>query len=210
MADVAETAHPRRAALAHLELRASGGSDAGVRMAEVPHLGKLSLRGSPDDHAFLNAVAASFGVGLPLAPNTSATSDAAGGSLALWLGPDEWLLVTPPGEEGALAASLAEGLAGIHSAVVDITDNSTTLRLSGPRVRDVLAKGVPIDVHPRAFPAGKVVQTLCVHADIILHRRDDEPNQSPVFELTVRRSFAEYVWLWLLDAAEEFAVAVDA
>ena len=211
MADMAEAAHRRRAALAHLDLRPSGSAKVGVRMAEVPHLGKLSLRGSTEDQAFLDGVAGALGGKLPLRANTSVS---AGGFLALWLGPDEWLLITPAGEEGALAASLAAGLAGIHSAVVDVTDNSTTLRLLGSRVRDVLAKGVPIDLHPREFPVGKVVQTLCVHADVILHRRDDESEgegeEGAVFELTVRRSFAEYVWLWLEDAGQEFGVAVDA
>ena len=209
MADSAEMAaveRPRRAALAHLELRPTGNADPGFRMAEMPHRGKLNLRGSAGDQAFLDAVAAAFGQSLPLNPNTCIVSGAA---LALWLGPDEWLLVTPPGEEGALAARLTEALSGIHSAVVDVTDNSTTLHLSGTRVRDVLAKGVPIDVHPRAFPTGRVAQTLCVHADVILHRRDDEEDGVAVFELTVRRSFAEYVWLWLQDAGQEFGVAVD-
>ena len=38
----------------------------------------------------------------------------------------------------------------------DQSDSRLVLRLSGPRVRDVLAKGVPVDLHPKAFKPGDV------------------------------------------------------
>ena len=76
--------------------------------------------------------------------------------------------------------------------------------MSGPSARDVLAKGCPLDLHPAVFGPGDCAQTLLAKANVTLRCVDD----SPRFELIVRRSFAEYAALWLHDAAMEYGCAV--
>ena len=49
------------------------------------------------------------------------------------------------------------------------------LELRGPRVRDVLAKGVSIDLHPRAFRTGDVAVTTASHLAVHLWQVADEP-----------------------------------
>src|SRR3546814_1606758 len=99
---------------------------------------KLNLRGDPADRAFMAAAGNALDMVLPTEPDTTTAS---GGVTALWLGPDEWLLTSAPGEETRLATRLREALADIHAAVVDVTETSTVIRLSGRWARDVLEIG---------------------------------------------------------------------
>ena len=193
----------RRAALLHVSAPAPGAAEPGVRLAEVAHAGKLVLRGRAELE-FIEA-AASVGLSLPTEPCTAATTEA---GAALWLGPDEWLIVTVPGAEGALAASLHAALAGLPAAVVDVTDSRTMLRVSGHAARAVLAKGCALDFHPRGFAAGAVKQSLLAKVDVVIRRPSGAPDDAdPVFEVTVLRSFADHLWRWLVDAATEYGLA---
>ena len=176
---------------------------AAVVISERPFLGHLDLRGDPGDGSFTSAAAGVLGFGLPTEPNTTGGK---GGLLALWLGPDEWLVVTPPDAQAPLAESLEAALQGVHASVADVTGGQTVITLSGPKAREVLAKGCPLDLHPTVFRPGDCTQTLLAKSNVTLRCVDD----SPSFELTVRRSFAEYAALWLQDAAQEYGCTVVA
>jgi sarcosine oxidase, subunit gamma len=158
---------------------------------ELPPLPQVGLRGAPDDPAFVEAVRAAVGAAPPRAPNTVAR---AGSAALLWLGPDEWLAV---GGDGDLAAPLRAALAGIHSAVVELTASRVVFEIAGGGARDVLAKGCAIDLHPRAFRAGQCAQTGLARGAVILELVDETPR----FRIFVRRSFARYLSAWLADAA---------
>ena len=176
---------------------------AGVRLREKPFLGHLNLRGDPADRDLLRSAAAVLGFELPLEPNTVAEAEYV---TALWLGPDEWLLLTPPGRETALADTLIAALADEFASVVDLSGGQTVVNLSGDHARDVLAKGCTLDVHPRAFGPGRCAQTLVAKAGVTIRQLDE----SPSFDLIVRRSFADYLAQWLEDAAQEYGLAVAA
>ena len=179
----------------------SRADDASVVISERPFLGHLNLRGDPEDMGFTSAAEAVLGLALPVEPNAVAVN---GALLALWLGPDEWLVVTPPTAQIQLSESLEAALYGMHAAVTDVTGGQTVITLGGPRARDVLAKGCPLDLHPAVFKAGDCAQTLVAKANVTICCVDD----SPSFELVVRRSFAEYTALWLHDAALEYGPSV--
>ena len=180
-----------------------GPSDAGVVLGEVRFQGKLNLRGNPDDAAFRSAVTGAVGVEPPITPGTvAAVYDRA----ILWLGPDEWLIVTPTGDETALRAALDAALAGLRASTVDVSDNYTTIRIGGPKARWVLAKGWPVDLHPKAFGPGRVVQSNLALTNVILRQTDD----APTYEILVRPSFAKYLWDWLTDASLEVGCRIDA
>jgi sarcosine oxidase subunit gamma len=130
---------------------------------------------------------------LPTEPNTVAgdTSRA-----ALWLGPDEWLVVGQPGSELLLEAEYRAA----GASVIDVSANRTTLELRGPRARELLEFGCPIDLHPRVFGPGRCAQTLLARANVLIWFVADDPE--PVYRLLVRTSFAAYVAAWLADASE--------
>ena len=152
-------------------------------MAELREIGGLSLtvlRGSGPD--FLTAVAGVLGVGLPEAPNTAAGE-------ALWLGPDEWLLVSGEDRTGPLEAALD----GQHCAIVDVSEARAVLELSGPGATDVLASGCRLDLE--TLRPGSCAQTALARAHVLL-----EPRGGGVWRLYVGRSFAAYARAWIEDA----------
>lgn len=164
----------------------------GITVVEATARGKLLLR---LDAASRRQAGDVLGFPVPDAPLASTASDQAA---CLWLGPDEWLLLCPAELVEPASAALEEALRGTHHAVVDVSHRILTLRLAGPRAADALAAGCPLDLHLRAFPPGMVARSLLGKVGITLHRLD-----AIVFELHVDRSFAEYAWLFLAQAARE-------
>ena len=205
-------AYLRQSALAHLGLdgraEASRGA-AGVALAERPHRGMVNLRLDPSDATAMAAFEAAFGFALPTQPNTTAGNGAAS---ALWLGPDEWWIVTPGPEPEAgpeLADKLRAALADGFAAVTEVGESRTCIRIAGPKARALLQKGCPLDFHPRAFGAGACAQTILAKATVVIYLSADESAaDGPVFEVYVLRSFAEYLWAWLEDAGREYGVTV--
>jgi sarcosine oxidase subunit gamma len=178
----------------------------GIRLCER-RLGKIELRGDPGDRAFMAAVGRTLDLLLPTEPNSTAGR---GDLVALWLGPDAWLLTCPPGALAAHTGSLRKALSDIHAAITNVSDGRVALRLAGPSARDVLAKGCPLDLHPRAFASGSCAQSLLAKASVLIHLLDDEAQGGPTFDLYVARSFAHYLWAWLEDAGREYGVQVEA
>ena len=167
-------------------------------MRELPFLAQLDLRLDPSDPEARAAVESVVGA-LPVEPNT--VHGGADGAV-LWLGPDEWLLVGPPGGEARLEPELGEavGAAADRVAIVDVSANRTTLELRGERVRELLEFGCPIDLHPRVFGPGRCAQTLLARASVIVWRVAAQPEET--WRILVRPSFAAYVAAWLADAAD--------
>lgn len=197
-------AHLRQSPLAHLELAARAVADrgaAGVALREIPYRTMVTLRGDAGDAAFASIVTELLGTALPTEPMTAAT---AGEVSILWMGPDEWLVIVPPGRREHLPATLSHALEGVAAAATEVGESMTVIGLSGPHAREVLAKGCTLDLHPRVFGPGKCARTLLAKTGVALHQTDAGPD----FEIYVHRSFADYAWRWLEDAGGEYGVAV--
>ena len=177
----------------------------GMRLRERQRLGKIDLRGDPHDRAFMAAAGRVLDLLLPTEPSSSAVKDQIS---ALWLGPDQWLLTCPAQDAPGLIETLRAALADVHSAITDVSDGRVAFRLAGPSARDVLAKGPPLDLHPRAFGPGSCAQSLLAKASVLIHLVDDEPERGPSFDVYVARSFAHYLWTWLEDAGREYGVLI--
>lgn len=95
---------------------------------------------------------------------------------------------------------LRAALADHHAALTDVSDLRTSFEISGPRSRDVLAKGCAIDLYPRVFDIGGCAQTALARVRVTLLQLDG----SPAYRLLVERSYAQYLWDWLTDAVVEF------
>jgi sarcosine oxidase, subunit gamma len=178
----------------------------GVRLRERQGLGKIDLRGDAHDRAFMAAVGRVLDLLLPTEPCTAAAKGQIG---ALWLGPDQWLLTCPASDVAGLIGALRAALADAHAAITDLSDGRVALRVAGPSARDVLAKGTPLDLHPRAFPPGRCAGTLLAKATVLIHLLDDDPARGASFDVYVARSFAQYLWIWLEDAGREYGVAIE-
>ena len=157
-----------------------------VVLEHVPFLAQVDLRLDP-----LEAARAPYP--LPLEPNT-AWED--GPRAALWLGPDEWLVLGPPGAGPAIVAELEAALADTHHSAVDVGANRVALELSGPRAKGVLSKGCSLDLEVRGgWSVGRCAQTLLARVPVILQERAETTG------ILVRPSFADYLVDWLIGAA---------
>lgn len=178
--------------LATKSVNPNGGA-VGLVFHAIEHLGKLNIRG---DHSLEAAVKAATGCNFPPLANQF---ESAGERRVVWLGPNEYLLLCESGKEKALHDTLTSTIKTSHFAITDVSDSLCALSLSGPAVRDVLAKGCSLDLHPSQFGAGKCAQSLLAHAGIILVALSDGE-----FILICRTSFAPYTHDWLIDASLEY------
>ena len=186
----------RRSALAHLtpvipdEVR--------VRLSESRPGSLLQVAAWPDTLATVEAVIAELlGLGVPplgtavADPNLTIAAIAPGRFLIAGIAPD-------------LAPRLEAALPSEEAAVTDLSHGRAILRLQGSAAAELLARGVALDLHPAAFPPGRVAQTAIHHIDVLLHRRAADS-----FDLWALRGFAEALAEWLVDAGLEFAIAVE-
>lgn len=188
-----------RTALDPMDIVIGGPSDAGVTLTEIPFQTKLVLRGLPSDKKFTAAGKAALGVEPPAKPGTVASSKTA---RVLWTGPNEWMVYS---DDTGLAATLVKAVAGLHAAVTDVTEHYTMIRLSGRHARDVMIKGCAIDLHPREFGPGQCVQSHLGRITVLFDQTDEVPS----YDILVRASFAEYLWMYLEDAGLEFGVRIE-
>jgi sarcosine oxidase subunit gamma len=182
------------------EGRIGAAGTSGVSVLARDNLGIATLIAAEGGEAALaTAVKQQLGLDLPATPVIAQ----AGAHMLVWAGPGQWLLVA--GDRAGFPEALA-ALAGF-AAISDQSDGRAALRLSGPKIREGLAKGCMIDLHPAAFPVGATTLTSIAHMGVHLWRTDDGPDGA-VFEIMVARSMAGSFWSWLSASAAEFGCRI--
>ncbi|MFK8022076.1 MAG: sarcosine oxidase subunit gamma [Pseudomonadales bacterium] len=174
----------------------------GLVIQELGLSSYLNLRGDPIDESFLASVEAVLGVPVPTKPNSFCSSAE---NSVFWMGPNEWL-VRSSEDASSVEKKLRDQLTG-HFSVVDVSGGYTTLTLAGEGALWVMKKSCVYDVETIAVAAigananreGKSVQTVFAKAGAIISRPG-----SHEFQLTIRRSFSDYIARWLEDASAEF------
>ncbi|MEY2921033.1 MAG: hypothetical protein RL261_2338 [Pseudomonadota bacterium] len=139
-----------------------------------------------------------FGTSLPATPTFTSGNELT----FVWSGPGHWLALGPQASEPVEARLGA--VFGNLASVFDQGGSRVLLELRGPRVRDVLAKGVSIDMHPRAFKTGDVAVTTASHLAVHLWQVTDDP----VYRLLVVRTYFDSLWRWLAASAAEYGCEV--
>ncbi len=169
----------------------------GIELRECPPRGRIDLRGDPADRAFATGVSSVLGLEPPPTPNTSRSGAE---SFILWLGPDQWLIEVAHEAQTGIANTLESALSALHASVAIVGDGYATLSLAGKRAADVLAKGMTLDLDPDRFLPGCCARSLLAKVPVLLHR----PGDDLFYEVTVARSYSDYAWRWLDDAALEY------
>ncbi len=170
-----------------------------VTLSEEPFVAMVDLWADPDGSAASQA-SAILGLDLPTTPSTYVSNDTL---TVIWMGPQEWLITSGARSAAALETELRAAVGEHGGAAIDVSAQRTTLRLSGPDAREVLAKGCSLDLHPKVFTKGTAAQTMLGLAGVVLIALDDAGTD---YRILVRASFARYLADWLIDAAEEFGV----
>ena len=165
-------------------------SNKGVSLAILPPAERISLRAPA---ASVAALSKALGVKLPQTPKSSASK---AGRTALWLGPDEWLVIDEASNDPM--ADLASTKV-LHSAV-GISHRNVGIAVSGPAAAATVNSGCPQDLSLAAFPGGACSRTVLGKSEIVLWRTAEDE-----FRVECWRSFSDYVFTFLSDAARDAA-----
>jgi methylglutamate dehydrogenase subunit D len=174
--------------------------EAGVTLAERTGFGLATVevrKGQGD--ALKKAVREAYGLDLPESSTVAKGKDVA----FIGTGPGQWLAVSEKRANEALAEDLAETLHGLAS-VSDQSSGRAVLRLSGPRARDTLAKGLAIDLDPRVFPGASAATSTLSHMGVLVWRE----GEAEAYDIALFRSVAASFWRWLEASAAEYGYEV--
>ena len=157
-------------------------------MTHAPTVARHVLRGR------LEALAAAEGaLGFSL-PREACRSASLNDTHALWLGPDEWLILSAP--EAGLGDRLEAAMGAHPHSLVEVSDRQVGLVVNGPEAEAALSVGCPLDLDQAAFPVGMCTRTVLSKAEIVLWRTGPE-----TFHLEVWRSFGAYLRAFLTASA---------
>jgi heterotetrameric sarcosine oxidase gamma subunit len=167
-----------------------------VRGWQLAHLGVF-----PGHHdECQDRIRACSGMDLPVEPCRGITH---GDSRLYRIARDQywWVAAT-----GASIGRLSRELPPSAGTLTVLSASRVRLRVAGPAARELLAKGIALDLHPMVFPEGHSVQTGLHHTHVLLERVGDDR-----YEMYVQRTYAVSIWEWLIDAALPFGydVAVE-
>lgn len=192
--------YQRRSALAHLSLalRTKPMNEFSVTLAESQRRMIINLRG--EGNAFTDALYRVAKLHLPKA-NRVQTQE---GFSLFWLGPNEYFLTGPEKSKEEITTQLRMSLGSTHYALTDLSESRTILRIEGEKARDVLIRGMSIDLHPSVFSQGQCAQTSLGKVNVLLHQIDDQPS----YEIYVWNSFADYCWRWLEKVSAQFGCKI--
>ncbi|MGG7516826.1 sarcosine oxidase subunit gamma [Allorhizobium undicola] len=164
------------------------GGTAKARITLSPPATRINLRAGEEA---VSGLSAALGLTLPRQPKTSASKDT---RLALWLGPDEWLVID---ENDATLMEACAGSGTIHSAT-DVSHRNIGFSIAGPTAAHALNAACPLDLSPKAFPVGSCARTVFGKIEIVLYRYADD-----AFRLECWRSFADYAFGLLEEGAAD-------
>ena len=174
-----------------LPLAGRHGGSSTVRLTPAAPASRISLRAPADSVGGLSHV---LGLQLPTRPKTSASGN---GRHALWLGPDEWLVID---ENGAELVGVAGASGALHSAT-DVSHRNTAVIVSGPGAEATLAAGCPQDVSLGTFPVGACSRTVLGKIEVVILRTDEQE-----YRVECWRSFSPYAFGILAEGAEDAGV----
>ena len=166
-----------------------------ISMREISERGMIDLRGINTDRKFMAAAKSVLGIDLPRTPRTSTSW---GDITALWLSPDQWLILCTRTKTAALLSELNEALGKIHSLAVDVSDMRAIIRLEGEGVRETLMKGCSLDLISADYGQGTVRRLRFAEIAALLH-----VVEANVIDLYVFRSYAHYTWQFLAKSARK-------
>jgi sarcosine oxidase subunit gamma len=163
------------------------GASPSLVIAEVTLGVAWNVRGDPARSALAPACAGAFALALPQTPNTSTRGEK---KALLWLGPRSWLFVGAPGAAPDDFDATREALRAVGAALFDVSASYVAWSLTGSNGAAVVNAGCPLDLHPRAFPAGACAQSLLGHVGALVYRPDDAER----FVVMVPRSYSADAW----------------
>jgi sarcosine oxidase subunit gamma len=169
----------------------------GVNLTSTELVGKLNFRCNSDNTIILNKIKDITGINLPLKAGEVFGNNE---YRIQWLGPNEWIIQCADNEKNSLMNNIRSQLSSEHFSLTDISDYYLTIRLSGSNSNEILSKGTSLDLKSYICNKDMCAQTYIAKATVLIDRLSNEP----MYDISVRWSYAEYLWEWLVDASYEF------
>ncbi|MEM9845873.1 MAG: sarcosine oxidase subunit gamma family protein [Pseudomonadota bacterium] len=163
-----------------------------VQVTEAGLNGMITLRGDLSDAGFKKAVKAVIGVDVPETRGLSFK----GAKGVAWMSPDELMVCVAYKDVSKTVSALEEALAGQHHLAIDVSDARAMFTLTGPAVREVVAKLCPVDMDPGQFGPGKIRRTRMAQIPAAIWMSKEGEIRVICF-----RSVAQYAFDLLKDAA---------
>jgi len=168
-----------------------------VKLESVSFVGKINLRIKEEDSESRKIVSEFLRYNLP---NVSGEVQGNNETRTAWLGPNEFLIHCLDAEKFNIINKIRDILGNGFYSVTDVSDYYITIRLSGEKSIEVLSKGCPLNFKQYLNIKDSCAQSYISKASVFIDRLADDQ----IFDISVRWSFAEYLWDWLEDASKEF------
>ena len=125
---------------------------------------------------------------LPVEPLSSRRA----ASSALWIAPDQWLLIDDTASSSSVIEDLRSRLGTVLHSATDASDALACFLVAGSGVRSLLAMGSGVDFDRRSFGPWKCVRTRFAKLSVVIRALEADR-----FELFFDSSAAEYLEGWL-------------
>jgi len=170
----------------------------GIEFEELSHISKINLRGQLNNKDFMTSSRNILDTSLPTESNTSNVSPNA---KVIWLGPNEWLIeINNENKFKKIFSKLQSTLNPQNTAVTDLTENRTIIKVSGHSLYTLLAKFLLIDLDNILQKEAAVTQTLFVKVPVLI-ARNHKNNEIPNVSIHANRSHSQYIYKLLVDGS---------
>ena len=174
----------------------------GVTIEELSLTGKINIRGKSSDKEFMKNIGSALNLVLPIEPNVRIFNN---NISIMWLGPNEWLVITPENEKDGIISLLKSNLNPQKTAITDVSFNRTVLRLEGEKVFTLLSKFLVANLEKILKTNFSVAQTIFLKIPVLFIRNntDEEPTS---LDLHLNRSHTKYVYELLVDGSKNLNI----
>ena len=174
----------------------------GVTIEELSLSGKINIRGKSSDKEFMKNIGSALNLVLPIEPNVRIFNN---NISIMWLGPNEWLVITPENEKDGIISLLKSNLNPQKTAITDVSFNRTILRLEGEKVYTLLSKFLVANLEKILKTNFSVTQTIFIKIPVLFVRNntDEEPTS---LDLHLNRSHTKYVYELLVDGSKNLNI----
>ncbi len=146
-------------------------SFADTTLAEAANLAVVSIAvPAGGDAAFASALTAAYGTSRPEPGGSTHSSD--GKTRFIWMARDQIFALFEDGGDDAAAGVIGKLKNTAYGTLQ--SDSWAALRLTGSKARVALERICPLDLHPMAFPQGRVARTVMEHLGTIILREGED------------------------------------
>ena len=174
----------------------------GVTIEETILSGKINIRGKSSDKEFMKNIGSVLNLVLPIEPNVRIYNN---NISIMWLGPNEWLVITPENEKDKIISLLESKLNPEKTAITDVSFNRTVLRLEGKQVFTLLSKFLVANLEKILETNFSVAQTIFLKIPILFIRNNTD-KEATSLDLHLNRSHAKYVYELLVDGSKNLNI----